>query len=173
MFWDAMQLLQILMIMYKDIWYRFCIKILMIALAVDILCPPSFFISFINSSIMSARKCIFHFSNPEACHMVYLSFPHTAMFGLDRSYQSCHLPSKSKWIDPILSTRLLFIVAGELKVWWSEGHLHCSRWSVTPWQSTKSIFHHSCRKEEDEFDAHGRVLIQLFWKDKQNGLATV
>lgn len=97
MFWDAMQLLEILMIMYKDIWYRFCIKILMIALAVDILCPPSFFISFINSSIMSARKCIFHFSNPEACHMVYLSFPHTAMFGLDRSYQSCHLPSKSKW----------------------------------------------------------------------------
>lgn len=78
-----------------------------------------------------------------------------------------------EWIDPVLSSRLLFIVAGELRVWWSEGHPHCPRRSATPWQSTKSIFHHSCHKEEDEFDAHGKVSIQLFWKDKLNGLAAV
>lgn len=81
--------------------------------------------------------------------------------------------SELEWIDPVLSNRLLFIVAGEPKVWWSEGHLRCPRRSVTPRQSTKSIFHHGCHKEEDELDAHGKVLIQLFWKDKQNGLGTV
>lgn len=74
----------------------------MISLAVDILSPPFFssnynVLCFVNSSITSARKRIFHFSNPEARHVACLSFPHAAMFRLDGSYQSCHLPSKSKW----------------------------------------------------------------------------
>lgn len=76
--------------------------------------------STLQLSQLGNRFSIFNINPKAFSRPIYQSFPHTGMFWLERSYRSRNLPSKSnwtqEWIDPVLPSWLLSIVADEIKL---------------------------------------------------------